>query len=72
MLAVTYELDNKFQHRKTTGRITKNYTNLDNLIKYGVIPFFSPYKVYKTIIYSDMVGGKIIDQFITNRSDWTT
>ena len=67
MLAAIYELDNNWNIRTQSAKITKHYTTQENLHKYGILPLLTgPFKLYRVQIFDDMVNGKLI-QDITVR-----
>lgn len=67
MIAAIYELDNSWNIKTHTARITKHYTTQENLHKYGIMPLLTgPFKLYRVQIFEDMINGKLI-QNITVR-----
>jgi len=67
MLAAIYELDNNWNIRTQSAKITKHYTTEENLHKYGILPLLTgPFKLYRVQIFEDHINGKLI-QNITVR-----
>jgi hypothetical protein len=61
MIAAIYELDNDWNIRVQSAKITKHYSTEENLHKYGILPLLTgPYKLYKVQIFDDMINGRMI------------
>lgn len=68
MIAAIYELDNSWNVRVQSAKITKHYTTEENLHKYGILPVLTgPFKLYKVQIFEDMINGKLIQELTVKK-----
>jgi len=68
MIAAIYELDNDWNIRVHSAKITKHYSTEENLQKYGILPLLTgPYKLYKVQIFDDMINGRMIQDLTVRK-----